>query len=292
MSKRLNLIYYLGAKSYLLNFILPKLKYDVNTYIEVFGGGGSILLNKKRHKIEIFNDINDEITDLFIVIRDYLDEFLQRLDLTIAGEKYLKYIKKQKPKDLIDKAIITYFKYKLSFNGTTGSFRLSYSNKENFYNTEFRAITNRLKDVYIINRDYKRVLEDITKGNRKNFMLYLDPPYIGKEDYYNKKTFTKEDHYYLAEYLNKNIDRHYFAISYNDCEEIRKLYKNWNIYSYEYIAYTYYNKKIPNGKRKKMIDVLITNYDIKQEGDNYVKDNQFNSSCNEFNNSNIECYTG
>lgn len=42
----------------------------------------------------------------------------------------------------------------------------------------------------------------------------------------------------------------------------------------------------------KLKDVLITNYDIKQEGDNYVKDNQFNSSCNEFNNSNIECYTG
>jgi DNA adenine methylase len=40
-------------------------------YVELFGGGGSVLLRKPRSYSELYNDLDGEIVNLFRVVRDH-----------------------------------------------------------------------------------------------------------------------------------------------------------------------------------------------------------------------------
>lgn len=48
-------------------------------YVEVFGGGGSVLLNKERSVREILNDANGNLINLYRVVREHPDELKDRL---------------------------------------------------------------------------------------------------------------------------------------------------------------------------------------------------------------------
>ena len=48
-------------------------------YVEVFGGGGSILLNKERSAREILNDKNGNLINLYRVVREHPNELNDRL---------------------------------------------------------------------------------------------------------------------------------------------------------------------------------------------------------------------
>ena len=40
-------------------------------YVEVFGGGGSVLLNKERSAREVLNDANGNLINLYRVVREH-----------------------------------------------------------------------------------------------------------------------------------------------------------------------------------------------------------------------------
>lgn len=48
-------------------------------YVEVFGGGGSVLLNKERSVREVLNDANGNLINLYRVIREHPEELKDRL---------------------------------------------------------------------------------------------------------------------------------------------------------------------------------------------------------------------
>ena len=67
--KKTNLIKWYGGKFNLLNHVLPMPKHV--TYIELFGGGGTVLLNKAPSRMEIYNDMNHDLVNFWRVFRDY-----------------------------------------------------------------------------------------------------------------------------------------------------------------------------------------------------------------------------
>ena len=48
-------------------------------YVEVFGGGGSVLLNKERSVREVLNDANGNLINLYRVVREHPEELKDRL---------------------------------------------------------------------------------------------------------------------------------------------------------------------------------------------------------------------
>ena len=48
-------------------------------YVEVFGGGGSVLLNKERSVREVLNDKNGNLINLYRVVREHPEELKERL---------------------------------------------------------------------------------------------------------------------------------------------------------------------------------------------------------------------
>ena len=80
---------WIGGKSQLRKVILEHFPQDeIGRYVEVFGGAGWILFSKERHApIEIFNDIDGHLINLYRCVQYHCDE-LQR-ELRMGGEQIL-----------------------------------------------------------------------------------------------------------------------------------------------------------------------------------------------------------
>lgn len=80
-NKTLSIMPYYGGKARMAKFISDKLNYNCSTYVELFGGGCRVLLNKPRHDNEIYVDMSEGLTTLIGVLSDkqLADEFIQKL---------------------------------------------------------------------------------------------------------------------------------------------------------------------------------------------------------------------
>ena len=70
---------YVGGKIKLLPQLLPLFPNDVNTFVDLFGGGANVSVNIEANRI-IYNDIQPQIVDLFNNMK------------TMSGNEAVKYI--------------------------------------------------------------------------------------------------------------------------------------------------------------------------------------------------------
>jgi DNA adenine methylase len=107
----------------------------------------------------------------------------------------------------------------------------------------------------IENLSYDTIIE---RYDGEDVLFYLDPPYYSTEHYYAGDGFTTKDHKRLRDLLSKIKGK--FLLSYNDCPEIRSLYKGFNIQTSKKIQYTLGSN---THKSKKFVNELyISNYKV------------------------------
>jgi len=180
-------IYY-GGKSYLKKEIIALMPYH-RIYVEVFGGAGNVLLNKPVCPVEVYNDINENLVNVFRVIKDSEDfkEFHRQLALTPYSREEFLYasdIYKQSINS-VEKAYCFYILSGMSFTGQgkTWGYAVSLSRRNMAGRNsawlsnieELSKIHNRLKNVIIENKDFREVIRDY---DSEETLFYLDPPYI------------------------------------------------------------------------------------------------------------------
>ncbi len=263
------MIPYFGGKSYTAPWIIsnfPK-NYKDLTYCEVFGGGGWILFKKEPSVVEIYNDLNHDLVNLFLVIRNRYKEFSYKAEWSLhsramfdlakeklSGEKYI---------PQTERAIHYAIQRVQSFSGTGSSwaYRINaprFSGKWLPFLNRLELINARLKKVQIECLDFEKVIE---KYDSKSTLFYLDPPYVGGERYYKTSgvDFKQEDHNRLAHILHKIKGK--FILSYYDHELVRKTYRGFNMVMKDVPKYSVGNYK-KNIKQQKPIgrEMLIMNY--------------------------------
>lgn len=79
------LLRYHGGKWKLAPWIINHMA-EHKTYVEPFGGGGSVLIRKPRAYAEVYNDLDGDVVNLFRVARDRGEELRQALALTRSLE--------------------------------------------------------------------------------------------------------------------------------------------------------------------------------------------------------------
>lgn len=218
---------WIGGKKALRNIIIEKFPKEFSSYIEVFGGAGWILFAKEKRssQVEVFNDLNSNLINLYRCIKYHSDELKKELSYLLTSREIFYDFKEQvdiRGLTDIQRAARYFYLIKISFGNGTKTFATS---KKSIDNTleYFDNIKERLSGVIIENKDFKNLIEVYDKPKS---LFYLDPPYHGTEKYYDS-LFSEDDHIRLKNILDKIEGK--FILSYNDDEFIRELYSNFRI---------------------------------------------------------------
>ena len=285
-----SIISWVGGKKALRDLIYLRMPPQYDRYIEVFGGGGWVLFGKPPDKcMEVYNDFNSNLANLFYCVRErpmalikelsFLplnsrDEFVMlRKFLTMEEFKsehlseeleiathFLKEPEAAEIRDiLMERAAVGDVKRAAAFykiiRYSYGSGCTSYGCQPFDIRKTFTIIweaNRRLKDTVIENKDFEAL---IRQYDRPNAFFYCDPPYYETEGHY-EVVFRKEDHVRLRDTL-KGIQGK-FMVSYNDCEYIRELYRDFQIEAVTRINI------MPQryDSESEFPEVLIANYDM------------------------------
>jgi DNA adenine methylase len=251
---------WVGGKSKLAKDIVDLMP-EHRVYIEVFGGALNVLYAKEKpkanKKAEVVNDINGELINLHRVMQkrpQTLSLFLSKL---LVSREIFNNIKNfsYKPRNDIERASYYFYLISQSFGAKGESFAMSAKSKKpkNIYK-DFTKWSERLKGVVIENMSFERLLKEYDK---EDAFFYCDPPYVSTESYYkNIGSFGKNEHILLNDKL-KNL-KGKFLLSYNDCELIRELYKDFKIIKSKEINYLLGQNM--HNKKKSVQEIFIMNY--------------------------------
>ena len=217
---------WIGGKKLLRKEIVKRFPEKFNRYIEVFGGAAWVLFSKEKlANMEVYNDVNGDLVNLFRCVKYHCGELQKELSFMLnSRELFYDFVSQYNTRGMTDiqKAARFFMLIKTSY----GSDYRSYGCVKKDVNVMVKYLTEiqeRLSRVVIENKDFQDLLKVYDKDDS---LIYLDPPYYGTERYYQVQ-FSKEDHIRLFECLKDAKGK--FILSYNDCEFIRELYKDFNI---------------------------------------------------------------
>ena len=219
---------WIGGKRLLRKAILERFPTDeVGRYIEVFGGAGWVLFakEKKSGQLEVYNDINGGLVNLFRCVKYHCGEVQKELDwLLTSREQFFDCLAQLDTRGLTDiqRAARFFYTVKISFGCDQRTYATS-SKTIDTASAYLEKIKERLRGVNIEHKDFADL---IRVYDRENALFYLDPPYVGTEGYYDSP-FKMEDHQRLKTVLEGIKGR--FILSYNDCPMIRELYSEYRI---------------------------------------------------------------
>ena len=241
------------------------------TYVELFGGGGCIMLNKPVSHVEVYNDMNKNLVNFYRVIRDKekFDKFFEIINLMpYSRDEY--YIARESLDDGndIDRAVKFFIVGRMSFSGDAkggwGYERFTSSNgissRVNAWLTSIDGlpyISERVKKVQIDNRDYKIIMDTF---NDAQVFMYADPPYItlsGKSGYGSYSSWTDDGHKeFLTQCLNSKSK---IMISGYPSELYDDMLSTW-----ERIEFKRCRHSQKKDKKSPITEVLWMNYKINQ----------------------------
>lgn len=233
-------------------------------YIEVFGGAGALLLNKPPSKMEVWNDLDGELVNLFEVVRNDVEGFLQRSENLLYSRELTERWKDDlkagtPPQDPAERAVRFWYIVRSSFAAHPGkgwafgrdTVRNRAASLQNARD-KIRVIHDRLKNVEIDHLDFRKC---ITYRDCPTALMYLDPPYLGAEDY-AVGTFSLADHKDLAAMLHNAKGK--WILTIGDDRKIRRLYTGFprtRVTSPLAVA------KVIGAKRSSFKQLIIHNYE-------------------------------
>ena len=246
------IIPWMGGKSRLAKHILPLFP-DHKTYVEPFAGGAALFFMKDQSKVEVINDLNSDLVNLYRVVKHHPEEFLRHFRNTLISRE--EFLTKQRvdPSTLTDiqRAERFFYLQKNAFGGkiegqTFGTAPSSPPKFNLFRIDEYISIAyQRLARTYIENLSWDKCL---LKYDRDYTLHYLDPPYWGTTGYGNDFSF---DQYELMAKLAKSI-KGKMIISINDHPDIRTCFTGLNFHEVE-LRYTVGGSKKGVKKSKELI---------------------------------------
>jgi DNA adenine methylase len=219
----------MGGKSKLRGEIIKRLP-EHRCYVEVFGGAGWVLFGKEMSRVEVYNDLDSELTNFFRVIKGCHKAFVQALDWILISRKLFFEFLTRQPEDLdeVQRAVRFYYIIKTSFGGKWNHPSFGYSKTksssldiEGLYET-ISAVHNRLRRVYIEEGTFQEV---IRRYDGEETCFYLDPPYFGTAGYTHR--MEPDDYTELEKALAGIKGR--FLLTINDCEAMRMVFRNYRI---------------------------------------------------------------
>ena len=263
---------YPGGKSRALKQILPLIP-EFEEFREPMVGGGAVFFALKQlHPDKKFwiNDFNKELYLFWKFSKEELQKVIGGI-VDIKGnyregkELYSYLLDDYRKFSELQRAIRFFILNRITFSGLTESGGYSKQAFEKRFTDSsierLKSASEVLQGTMVTGENYKNLIE----ANGENVFIFLDPPYLSKTKSRlygrNGEFHTGFNHEEFAETM-KNC-KHKFLITYDDCQEIRELFKlsEQKIYIYEWeLQYGMNNYKQKNAAKGK--ELFISNFKI------------------------------
>lgn len=209
-----------GGKAYYAEWLIERFP-EHRVYVEPFGGAANVLLRKPQSEVEVYNDVDDRVVNLFRVVRDpeQFERLRMLLDLTpYARGEFAGLLELPPSDDPVEKAR-RFFAICRQARGGMGMSKLSkncwaYSRRTRRDMAEpvskylsaidgLEDVAARLRTVMIESRP---AIELIPRYDGEDSFFYLDPPYMPETRHGNKAAtyaheMTVDDHAALLDAL-------------------------------------------------------------------------------------------
>ncbi|MCM1567150.1 MAG: DNA adenine methylase [Dehalobacter sp.] len=216
---------YPGGKARAVSIILSLIPADTEILVSPFFGGGSIEIASAFFGVKVLG------FDIFDPLVAFWQELLS--NPTQLADEALKYypldksrfyaLQKAFPTTKLEIAAQFFVLNRASFSGATLSGGMSPGHPR-----FTQSSINYLRNFYLPNLTVQKQDFKLTLMYEDGNFFYLDPPYLIESSLYGRKGSTHKgfDHHNLWQMLKK---RSKWILSYNNCEEIRELYKGFRI---------------------------------------------------------------
>lgn len=243
----------MGGKSKLRNTIIGMIP-EHTCYIELFFGAGWVYFGKEPSKVEVINDIDKELINLFKMIKYHAPEIERQLEYEFSGrdifEEYkhctLEYLTE------IHRAVRYLYLITQSFAGKGNHYGYGTNTRPSqqiFYRSVLQELKERLRNTYVENLSFEKIID---KYDGEYSFFFCDPPYWETAGYEN--SFGEEEHLILRNKLTNIKGK--FLVTINDHPTVREWYKQFNIKEVE----VNYSISRESKARGKYAELIITNY--------------------------------
>lgn len=271
---------YTGGKYKLLPQLLELFPKQVNTFVDLFAGGGNVSVNVKAEKV-VFNDLMWQVPEMLQEFKKIgVEESLRKIDGYISSydlskenkEGYLalrELYNKGKSDPLMLYTLICYsFNNQIRFNNK-GAYNMPFGKDRSSFNPTLREkfiiFVQRLQsmEIQFSSKDFRELDLD-TLG--ENDFVYCDPPYLITVASYNENggwgEQAERDLLAKLDTLDKAGVKFGLSNVFESKGKENIILKEWaKGYKVHYLDHTYsncsYHKK---DKQSKDIEVFITNY--------------------------------
>ena len=238
--------------------LLPQLqeyfpKKKITSYYEPFVGGGAVLFHLQPKKA-VINDYNEDLINMYICIKDNLEELIKKLKYYETKNDSVSYYEirgvdrtdEYNNWTSVEKAARLVYLNRTCYNGlfrmnSAGQFNSPYGSYKNpciCNEPVLRAMNKYFNENEIEFRtgDFEEACKDAPKGS----FIYLDPPYDQYDEQlnfvgYTKDGFTRDDQIRLKKMCDRLIEKGcYVMISNSKTPFIVELYNDTT----KYITYT------------------------------------------------------
>jgi DNA adenine methylase len=179
---------WIGGKRRLADTIIPRFPAH-ECYVEVFAGGAALYFLRPPAAVEVINDVNGELVNLYRVVQRHLEEFVRQFKWALSSREVFKWVKDTPPETLTDiqRAARFYYLQHQAFGGRVhgqswGTATTAAAPTVNLLRLEedLSAAHLRLHGAYIERLDWQ---ECMRRYDRPHTLFYLDPPYWQTEGY-------------------------------------------------------------------------------------------------------------
>jgi len=170
-------------------------------YVEPFFGAGGMFFNKPKADVNILNDLDSDVFNLFQVVLNNKND-LKTLFLSMPYHSDLmEYWKKNKENDPIKKSIRFLFLSNFSYLGKQDMLCLSSTKKtQYYYDFEYNLdkTYNKIFACQFANYDFRKFIKSIEfqtdgRNNEAKTFIYADPPYLNQTSTYSDNGWNEND---------------------------------------------------------------------------------------------------
>ncbi|MGF6098912.1 DNA adenine methylase [Pseudomonas sp. 18175] len=230
-------------------------------YVEPFAGGAALFfLRPVPADVEVLNDVNGDLINLYRVVQNHLEEFVRQFKWALSSRQVFKWLQMTRPETLTDiqRAARFYYLQQSAFGGRVDGQTYGTATTTppglNLLRLEetLSAAHLRLSNTYIEHMGWHEVM---TKYDREHTLFYCDPPYWQTEGY--GVSFGLEQYEALAKLIGELKGK--AIISLNDHPDIRRVFAGFHIETTD-IKYI-----VGGGKGSDAKEVLIFSWDTQAE---------------------------